>query len=232
MGIRAAGIVTAAGSSSRMGSGIKKEYRLMPPSCGHEPETVLSASLRAFIESGAFGALVVTCPPRGEAHARAAILPELLAAYRGKLLIVPGGKTRRESVLMGLRALKPLQPATVLIHDGARPFCGPRLVSRVLDAAELYGSAVPLVPTVDTCKEVDASGAVIRHLPRARVMAVQTPQGFAFERILAAHEKVESEEPLTEFTDDSEIWQLCQGSLNSVRGDEANRKITFPGDLP
>lgn len=231
MPIRAAAIVAAAGSSSRMGSGIKKEYRLLPAAPGGIARTVLSSSLSPFIESGAFGALAVVCPPGGEAEARRAVDPGLISAFAGELLFVPGGDCRMESVLAGLRALVPFRPRSVLIHDGARPFATADLAMAVLEAAERHGAAVPLIPTVDTCKEIDASGAIVRHLQRSSVMAVQTPQGFAFDRILAVHEKARAETPGREFTDDSEMWGFYSGPVHSLPGLESNRKITFPEDL-
>lgn len=229
--MRAAGIVAAAGSSSRMGSGLKKEYRLLPAAAGGLPLTVLSSSLKAFIDSGVFGALVVVCPPGGEDAARAAVDPGITAACPGELLFVPGGDSRAESVLCGLHALRSLDPRTVLIHDGARPFAGRDLVLAVLEAAERFGAAVPLIPTVDTCKEIDAAGVIVRHLPRSSVQAVQTPQGFSFREILAVHEKARAETPGREFTDDSEMWGFYRGPVHSIRGSESNRKITFPEDL-
>jgi 2-C-methyl-D-erythritol 4-phosphate cytidylyltransferase len=228
--MRAAGIIAAAGSSSRMGSGLKKEYRLLPSASG-KSLTVLAASLKPFIESGAFGALAIVHPPGGEAPAREALDPETIAAFGGTLVFVPGGDSRMESVLCGLHALAPFDPRTVLIHDGARPFADASLVMAILDAAERFGAAVPLIPTVDTCKEIDASGLILRHLPRASVRAVQTPQGFSFKEILAVHEKARAETPGREFTDDSEMWGFYRGPVHSVRGSEANRKITFPEDL-
>jgi 2-C-methyl-D-erythritol 4-phosphate cytidylyltransferase len=229
--MRAAGIIAAAGSSSRMGSGLKKEYRLLPAADGQARLTVLSSSLKAFIDAVVFGALAIVFPPGGEEAARAAVDPELTAAYRGTLVFVPGGDSRVESVLCGLQALKAFDPQTVLIHDGARPFAGQKLLISVLEAAERFGAAVPLIPTVDTCKEIDAAGVIVRHLPRSSVQAVQTPQGFSFREILAVHEKARAETPGREFTDDSEMWGFYRGPVHSIRGSESNRKITFPEDL-
>jgi 2-C-methyl-D-erythritol 4-phosphate cytidylyltransferase len=229
--MRAVGIIAAAGSSSRMGSGLKKEYRLLPAGAAAAPMTVLSSSIQAFIDAGVFGALAIVHPPGGEAEARQAVDAGLAADYRGKLIFVPGGDCRMESVLYGLHALKAFDPETVLIHDAARPFAREGLVLSVLEAAERFGAAVPLIPTVDTCKEIDAAGVIIRHLPRASVQAVQTPQGFSFREILAVHEKARAETPGREFTDDSEMWGFYRGPVHSVKGSESNRKITFPEDL-
>ncbi len=231
MAAQAAALITAAGSSSRMGAGPKKEFRLLPGNAGGKSETVLCAALRAFIQTKSFSSIVITCPPGQEEAARDALDPELLASYGGCLRIIPGGKSRRESVLYGLRALADMAPDYVLIHDGARPFLSPALIRAVLDQCQAHGAAVPLIPTVDSCKEVDEEGIILRHLNRARVMAVQTPQGFAYPGILEAHEKAVAQWPEREFTDDSEIWQLYRGPVSSVPGLVENIKITFAQDL-
>lgn len=237
--LRAAALVTAAGSSSRMGPGIKKEYRRLPGS----PETILSAAVRVFAESGLFSVILLTHPAGAEEEARAALAPDLFQAPFPPLLFAPGGASRRLSVLSGLEALASLPtgelPDIVLVHDGARPFPGSALVARVLEEAERSGATVPLLPSVDSLKEVDCQGKIIRHLDRSRVMAVQTPQGFRFASLLDAHRRAEAEArasaaagaPAREYTDDAEIWDRFRGGVSSVPGEAANRKITYPEDI-
>jgi 2-C-methyl-D-erythritol 4-phosphate cytidylyltransferase len=225
-------VLTAAGSSNRMG-GVKKEY------ADAGGESVLSKSLRSLLDAGV-AAVAVTFPGGGEGMARGALDEGLLHRSGTDLIFVAGGKTRRESVLRGLEALEALSSGEsdiVLIHDAARPWAGAELARRVMEAAKSRGAAVPLVPTVDTLKEIDSSGRIIAHLKRSRVMAVQTPQGFLFERILAAHRSVAaliaSGGASDSYTDDAEIWDAAgMGEVVWVEGDAKNRKITFPGDLP
>jgi 2-C-methyl-D-erythritol 4-phosphate cytidylyltransferase len=225
-------VLTAAGSSRRMG-GAKKEY------AEAGGESVLSKSLRCLLDAGVV-AVAVTVPEGGEDGARAALDGGLLHRIGIEIIFRAGGKTRRESVLRGLEALEALSSGDsdiVLIHDAARPWAGAELARSVMEAAKSKGAAVPLVPTVDTLKEIDSSGRISAHLKRSRVMAVQTPQGFIFRRILAAHRSiaalVTSGKADDVFTDDAEIWNAAgMGEVAWVDGDVNNRKITFPEDLP
>jgi 2-C-methyl-D-erythritol 4-phosphate cytidylyltransferase len=225
-------VLTAAGSSRRMG-GAKKEYG------DAGGESVLSKSLRSLLDAGA-GIVAVTVPEGGEDDARAAIDAALLHRSGTEIIFRAGGKTRRESVLRGLEALEARSSGDsgiVLIHDAARPWARAELARRVTEAARSSGAAVPLVPTVDTLKEIDDSGRISAHLKRSRVLAVQTPQGFLFARILAAHRSIAaliaSGKAEDAFTDDAEIWSAAgMGEIAWVEGDAGNRKITFPEDLP
>jgi 2-C-methyl-D-erythritol 4-phosphate cytidylyltransferase len=232
-----AAVVTAAGSSVRMG-GLKKEYRPLGSDCldhGGKPLTVLGAALSAFADSGLVDLIVVSVPPDGESAAREALPADLLGlGAHPRVLFVPGGSTRRRSVHAALALLSAYGPDYVLIHDGARPWVDRALIERTIAAVREKRAVVPVLPLVETPKEIDSSGFVVRHLRRAAVAAAQTPQAFAFPEILAAHEKAAERELAegVEYTDDAEVWGAFVGPVAVVEGSPGNRKITFPGDLP
>ncbi|MDR0474468.1 MAG: 2-C-methyl-D-erythritol 4-phosphate cytidylyltransferase [Treponema sp.] len=121
----------------------------------------------------------------------------------------------------------------VLIHDGARPWVSPALIGRVIEAMVRYKAVIPVVPALETPKLYDDSGFVQKHLRRNGLGFAQTPQGFAFPEILAAHEKagLREREEAHEYTDDAEVWGEFIGPVAVVEGDTENRKITFSGDL-
>ena len=227
-------IVTAAGSSSRMGEGIKKEYRPLPDGNGL---TVLGAAVSAFTSFPQIDAILITVPPEdpaGEAAARASLPAELLEPdAKPEIRFVPGGKSRRASVHRALSSLMRRKPDYALIHDGARPWVSPALIERVIAAARDHQAALPLLPLTETPKEIDGSGFVKSHLKRTSIAAAQTPQAFAFPEILQAHEQAEEQERSAgrEYTDDAEIWGEFCGTVAAVPGEMANRKITYPGDL-
>jgi 2-C-methyl-D-erythritol 4-phosphate cytidylyltransferase len=232
-GTRVAAVIVAAGSSTRMG-GIKKEYRHFDTVAG-ESRTVLAASVAAFAESGVVDVIVVATPPAGEARAREAIPSRFLAPQaRPTVKFVSGGATRRQSVHNALRALVPEKVDYVHIHDGARPWLGVDLIVRMDRAVRLDGAVIPVMPLVETPKEIDSSGAIVRHLTRATVVSAQTPQSFRFGQILAAQELAAEKETAegTEYTDDAEVWNTFIGPVHTVAGQQSNRKITFPEDLP
>ncbi|MDR2314560.1 MAG: 2-C-methyl-D-erythritol 4-phosphate cytidylyltransferase [Spirochaetaceae bacterium] len=232
-----AAIITAAGSSSRIG--VKKEYRLVGDKTDMEgrPLTVLGKAALAFAACSRISTVVITVPndPNlGEFAARDS-LPARLLKHRGKphFFFVPGGPTRRASVHHALSLLEGYHPGYVLIHDGARPWIEPALIDRVIDAMLKHRAAIPLLPLTDTPKEIDEAGFVKRHLRRMLVGNAQTPQGFSFPEILRAHKRAAEREQGENkvYTDDAEVWGEFVGDVFVVPGSPLNKKITFPEDL-
>jgi 2-C-methyl-D-erythritol 4-phosphate cytidylyltransferase/2-C-methyl-D-erythritol 4-phosphate cytidylyltransferase/2-C-methyl-D-erythritol 2,4-cyclodiphosphate synthase len=227
-----AAVICAAGSSTRMG-GIKKEYRPLEDrvDAAGKPLTVLGAAFMAFTAVSRVNLIVIAVPPGdkdGEAVARQS-LPQTTA----RVLFVPGGSTRRGSTHYALALLAPYNPDYVLVHDGARPWVDPELIERIIDALVEHKAVIPLMPLIETPKEIDERGFVCRHLKRARVGTAQTPQAFAFAPLLRAHEcaaERESREGV-EYTDDAEVWGEFVGPVAVISGSPYNRKITFPEDL-
>lgn len=220
-------LIAAAGSSSRLGLGSKKEYLLL------DGQSLLSRSLRPFLGIP-LSAVAIAHPPGGEAQALAAIAPDLLEALGTRLILCPGADSRRRSVLCGLRRLSALSPSHVLIHDGARPFASPGLIERVWRGALASGAAVPLIAAVDSVKTLGADGWIAGHPPRRGMALAQTPQAFEFPGILRAHEEAERDlaagQP-DEYTDDAAIYAAYVGRVSSVAGERENRKITFKEDI-
>jgi 2-C-methyl-D-erythritol 4-phosphate cytidylyltransferase/2-C-methyl-D-erythritol 4-phosphate cytidylyltransferase/2-C-methyl-D-erythritol 2,4-cyclodiphosphate synthase len=255
MGASFAAIITAAGSSSRMrfvqgmsvpeGLPAKKEYLpLGPDRCDSEgkPLTVLGAAVLAFAGFDEIGVIVITVPADGEAAARAALPRELREPPAGtpgpSIRFTGGGSTRRASVYRALSFLNSREysrtpraqtPLWVLIHDGARPWIGADLIRRVMDAVMRHSAVIPLAPLLETPKEIDEGGFIRKHLCRSALGLAQTPQAFAFPRILWAHERAAEQEG--EYTDDAEIWGEFCGPVATVAGDRGNRKITYAEDL-
>jgi 2-C-methyl-D-erythritol 4-phosphate cytidylyltransferase len=138
---------------------------------------------------------------------------------------VAGGATRAESVRCGLAAV-PADVAIVVVHDAARPFAGAGLFDAVIAAVRSGADgAVPAVTVADTIKEVDADGVVVATPDRSRLVAVQTPQAFRAEVLRRAHAGG------AEGTDDAALVEAIGGTVVTVPGDPANRKITEPDDL-
>ena len=228
-------IITAAGSSTRIGGGIKKEY--LP----YKKGTVLSGCAETFLNACAdfeITDFIVTCPKGGEEDCRKALgnvgCFASLAMTRGDgsamtgLQIVEGSDTRQKSVYKGLLAVKG-QPELVLIHDGARPFVSREVILKAIEAAAEFGASVPGITPTDTQKEIDAEGFIVRHLVRSNLSAVQTPQCFRFKELLEAHGRAAADGH--EYTDDTEIWGAYCGRVRVIPGDVNNIKITYQADL-
>lgn len=149
----------------------------------------------------------------------------------GKLLApVVGGASRQISVHHGLEALLKLNPGRVLIHDAARPFVTHALISRVIDALATSAAALPGLPLADTLKRADTSGKVAGTVDRTGLWRAETPQGFRYPEILAAHRAAEAS-GRNEFTDDSSIAEWHGVACSLVEGEARNIKITSAEDL-
>ena len=136
-------------------------------------------------------------------------------------------------------------PSHVLIHDGARPWIRGELIERIIDAVINCGAVIPALPLTETPKLLHPAGGspmkddslfmglIKQHLRRAELCTAQTPQGFKFPEILAAHLKAREREDRENFdyTDDAEVWGEFIGEVAVIRGDPDNRKITYPEDL-
>jgi len=143
---------------------------------------------------------------------------------------VLGGATRQNSVRAGLEALAPHAPEIVLVHDAARPFASAALTSRAIEAARKSGAAIPGLPVTDTVKTVDADERVTGTLERASLRKVQTPQGFAFAPLLAAHRKAAGT-GLHDFPDDAALAEWAGLTVTVFAGEPGNIKITTPDDF-
>jgi len=227
-------VICAAGSSRRMG-GEKKEYL---PLVKGKPLTVLGAAFGAFASCPEIGPIVITVPPDEKNGEAKACLPHELLSNRTDL--IPGGLTRRSSVHKALLFLKKYNPSHVLIHDGARPWIKQDLIVKIIEAAIKYRAVIPALPLLETPKKIGTiepgfpdTMFINQHLRREELYTAQTPQGFAFAEILAAHEKAREREEAEnfEYTDDAEVWGEFIGQVAIIPGDPANRKVTFPEDL-
>lgn len=171
------------------------------------------------------GQLVVVSTPEGV---------ERLDALRGEppwnriTGLVVGGQERSDSVYAGLLALEPC--AIVLIHDGARPMVAPALVHAVVAAARRDGAAIPAIDVTDTIKEVDAGGVIVATPDRARLRAVQTPQGFQYDLLRHAYEQAGADRATC--TDDAMLLERAGLPVVTIPGDPRNIKVSTPADLP
>jgi 2-C-methyl-D-erythritol 4-phosphate cytidylyltransferase len=208
--VRASGIILAAGRSERFGEDkIFAELQGLP---------VLLHSVRAFLAAEVVEEIVVVARPGTEFRV-AMLLQDLDFPIR----VVTGGQRRRDSSLTGVEAAC---GEFVLIHDAARPLVSPELIKRVLDSAETHGAAVPVLPMVDTLRYVENGFLKPEVLPRAGLVAMQTPQGFRRDLLLPALEECDEDLP------DDAAALLSRGiPVAVVPGDRRNLKLTYPEDL-
>jgi 2-C-methyl-D-erythritol 4-phosphate cytidylyltransferase/2-C-methyl-D-erythritol 2,4-cyclodiphosphate synthase len=211
-----AGLIVAAGRGSRLGGELPKQYQQL----GSHP--VLRHAVAALLAHPAVGALQIVIHPDDRDLCAAA-----LAGLADPRILPPvaGADTRSGSVLAGLKALPPHAPDAVLIHDGARPFLTAGLISAVLAALDDAPAALPALPVVDALWRA-ANGAALEPVPREDLWRAQTPQGFRFPAILAAHRANHAAA-----LDDAAVARAAGLEVKIVPGDEANLKITTAADL-
>ncbi|HZT89587.1 MAG TPA: bifunctional 2-C-methyl-D-erythritol 4-phosphate cytidylyltransferase/2-C-methyl-D-erythritol 2,4-cyclodiphosphate synthase [Stellaceae bacterium] len=207
-------LVVAAGRGSRFGGEVPKQYLHLGGSA------VLRHAISAFADNPRIAGVLAVIHPDDRA------LFDRAVAGIDVLPPVPGGAARQDSARLGLEALVPHRPERVLIHDGARPFPGPALIDRVIDGLDHAPAAIPGLPLRDTVKRV-VNGHIGRTIDRTQLYRVQTPQGFRFDAILAAHRKVAGQE----LTDDAAVAEAAGLAPLVVAGSEDNLKVTTPDDL-
>jgi len=208
--VSVAALIVAAGSGSRHGGELPKQYQLL----GDRP--MLRHSVETFRNHSAIDDVRVVIAPGHEALCEAAIgglgLPPPIA----------GGATRQESVRRGLEALVADPPDAVLIHDAARPLVGIDVIARVVESLTHAEAAVAALPVVDTLRH--EGGGIV---DREGLWQVQTPQGFHFGRILQAHRAATDDLA----TDDAGLAERAGMLITLVEGSMRNLKVTRPGDL-
>ncbi|MCX2184261.1 2-C-methyl-D-erythritol 4-phosphate cytidylyltransferase [Streptomyces sp. SKN60] len=225
---RTAVVIPAAGRGVRLGPGAPKALRAL------NGTPMLIHAVRAMAASRAVSLVVVVAPSDGAAEVK-----NLLDAHalpdRTDYVVVPGGETRQESVHLGLKAV-PDDITTVLVHDAARPLVPVDTVDAVIEAVRDGAVAVvPALPVADTVKEVEPAERpggpeqVVATPVRARLRAVQTPQGFDRETLVNAHATVALIGDGA--TDDAGMVEKLGAPVVVVPGHEEAFKVTRPLDL-
>ena len=206
-------LIVAAGRGERAGGDIPKQYRAL------SGRPVLRWAVETFCRHPSIDMVKVVI---GENDAS-----QYASAVSGLSILPPttGGHTRQESARKGLEALAEFPPQRVLIHDGARPFVSAALVERVVRALDDAEAVAPLLAVADTLRRKTNEGYEI--VPREELLRAQTPQGFHFAKILAAHRRFAD----TSFTDDFALAERAAFAISAVKGEEGNLKLTTADDF-
>ena len=212
-------VIAAAGNSTRMGANCAKQFL---PLLG---VPVIVLTLSAFERAETVSAAVVVCREEDTAQMR-----HLLREWKIRKVcaVVPGGKSRQESVAAGLKAVPP-QAGYVAVHDGARALIRPEEIDAcVRDCFETGASALG-VPVKDTIKVVDSRHSVLSTPDRSALWAVQTPQ--VFERAVYQRALDEAKRRGGDYTDDCQLAEHIGVPVHLCEGSYENIKLTTPEDL-
>jgi 2-C-methyl-D-erythritol 4-phosphate cytidylyltransferase/2-C-methyl-D-erythritol 2,4-cyclodiphosphate synthase len=207
--MRIAAILVAAGSGTRFGAEMPKQFLTIAG------KPVIRHAAEALAEH------VSLLQPVGDAES----IEAALHGMAGYLPVIPGGATRQDSVRAGLEALAPHQPDIVLVHDAARPVIPAGTIAALLAALRDSPGAIPAAPVADTLKRAER-GTIVETVPRAGLFRAQTPQAFRFRALLAAHRS-----GLIGATDDAALLEAAGETVAVVPGSDDNIKLTYPDDL-
>jgi 2-C-methyl-D-erythritol 4-phosphate cytidylyltransferase / 2-C-methyl-D-erythritol 2,4-cyclodiphosphate synthase len=211
-------VIVAGGSGLRAGGGLPKQYQLV----GGKP--VIRWTLEAFLNHPMVSKVQTVI---GLGHET--LFARATEGLGNLLSPVVGGGSRQDSCRAGVEACVGFEPSKVLIHDAARPFLSPDLISNVIRELDHAAAVIPGLPVADTMKYAP-SGMIERTVDRASLWFVQTPQGFQFDKILGAHRKALIEGQ-TSFTDDAAVAEFAGMRVQIIAGDQKNRKLTTSHDI-
>ncbi len=207
-------LVVAAGRGLRLGGILPKQYL----SLGGKP-LLRYATETLSRHPGIAAVRVVYHPDDHDLYAQATAGLDLLPP-------VAGGAARQDSVRLGLQSLADLKPTRVLIHDAARPFLDHATIDRIIVALDEAPGAIPALPIRDTVKRGDGT-TIAATLDRTNLWRALTPQGFHFNAILDAHQKLAGED----LPDDAAVAERAGLNVKLVVGSEDNFKVTEPADF-
>ena len=233
-----AAIIVAGGKGLRMGTDLPKQF--LP--IGGRP--VLMHTLEAFVRAIPDIRLILVLPRDQQDFWRDLCRQHAFALPH---TIVDGGETRFHSVKNGLQALSTAagaeDEAIVGVHDGVRPFVSIDVIRRCYEAAHEHAAVVPVVPVVETVRQLSSHPSTLPSPPwgrvgegapqssvtidRSRLRLVQTPQVFSLSLLLRAYEQPYCDA----FTDDASVVEALGHSITLVEGNSENIKITTPFDL-
>lgn len=208
--------VPAAGEGRRMG-GARKPFLTLAG------EPLLVHALRPFLATPGVEAVAVAVSQGDVEEARGWV-----EALDPRIRVVAGGGTRSDSVAHAVAALPP-GVEVILVHDAARPLVTEAAIRRCVEGAAAGEGAVAGWPAVDTLKEVDGEGRIVRTPDRARIWHAQTPQGFPAAVLRSA---LADAALRATATDDAALVEAAGTTVRMVEGAPDNLKVTRPEDLP
>lgn len=212
-------LIMAAGRGMRVGGPIPKQYQVF------NGQSVLSRCIAAFLNHPDVDAVRVVIGSGDEE-----LYAQVTSFLDTSRLLPPvvGGQERSNSVRLGLESLEDLSPKLVLIQDGARPFASQELISRVVQELANYKGVIPAIPVTDTIKRASQNRIIETTIDRRDLYQAQTPQGFEYSTILAAHRQLQN---MPNLTDDASLLEHLNIPVQIIEGEVKNRKITTSEDL-
>ena len=219
-------IIVAGGKGLRMGGNLPKQFIPL------QGRPVLMHTLEVFHKWDSSTDLLLVIPEEHESYWKM-LCKELNFVVPHR--VVYGGETRFHSVRNGLRAIEENnsrkcdgrdgEDQLIAVHDGVRPFVSCDVISSCFEIAEAFGAAIPVVPMIESVREVNEGES--HQFDRNRLCIVQTPQVFHSGILRKAYEHPYNER----FTDDASLVEASGHTIRLVDGNRENIKITTPMDF-
>ncbi|XVG95637.1 2-C-methyl-D-erythritol 4-phosphate cytidylyltransferase [Eubacteriales bacterium KG127] len=220
-------IIVAAGSGSRMETKLPKQFMAISSLSGR---SLLQATITNCVKAKYIDEVIVVTAKEYMDLAKRQVADIQVAlktddrANQPVFKMIPGGKTRQESVKNGVESILITKNTLILVHDGARPYATNKLFDKMIEAAYEKGAAVPYIPVKETIRDL-VSGT----LKRENLVRIQTPQAFRGELLKRAIDF--AEESCFVATDDGSLVENLGEEVALVLGEEANIKITTKEDV-
>jgi 2-C-methyl-D-erythritol 4-phosphate cytidylyltransferase len=204
-------IVPAAGTGSRFGGGLPKQFQTLAG------KPIIQHVIERFLLDEQVTRVIVP------------VAEVLLASVKNseRVSFVAGGETRQQSVIRGLAEAEDVE--LIAVHDAARPLFSIEIFHAVVEAARVFGAALPVVPVTDTIHLMNSDSTVAQTLDRAMLGAAQTPQCFRADLLRDILARAEAEG--IDGTDEAGLAARFGHRVRAVPGDPRNLKITVPEDL-
>ena len=210
-------IIVAGGKGLRMGGDVPKQF----PPIGNRP--VLMRTIEVFRSVYSDLRVILVLPREQQAYWTRLCLQY---GFDVPLQIADGGDSRFHSVQNGLALVPNGEEGVVGVHDGVRPFVAPDTIRRCFEGAWQYGAVVPVVPVVETVRQLLPEGDSLT-VDRDHFRLVQTPQAFLADVLKKAYLQPYQKE----FTDDASVVEAMGHPIYLVEGNRDNIKLTTPEDL-
>jgi len=211
-------VIPAAGRGERLGASVPKQFLTI------KGTPLVVYTLKRFEEHPEVSGIVVSTSPDYEDYLRSLVKKYGITKCKS---VVPGGETRQESVLNGVKAC-PEGVEVVLVHDAVRIFVSRDLINRVIKGVYEWGACIPTIPVRDALNEVNEKGKVKRSVDRTGIHQVQTPQGAKLKVLKKC--LIEAQAKGLTFPDESSLLMYFGYEVRAVKGEFLNFKVTYQED--
>lgn len=216
-------VILSAGSGSRFGSNIPKQFINLAG------KNIIEYTIEAF-EINPF--IDEICIVADETYHKKLYELSQKNGYKKAKKIIKGGNERKDSSFNAIKEYENQKDINLIFHDAVRPFVSQKIINETIKALKKFNAIDVAIPTSDTIIKVNSSDMIDSIPERKYLKRGQTPQAFKLEIIKKAHTLAQNDTNEVPFTDDCGLVKhYLNEDIFVVDGEEKNIKITYPEDL-